>query len=68
MVEEPQAQSTQHIPSTSKVEGCQGSTTPKKDASKDKKIFEVQKEPESTFKQSGTFMQEQMELVLQNPQ
>jgi hypothetical protein len=53
MVEELQAQSTQHITSTNKVEGGQGSTMSEANTSKDKEIYEVQKELESTSGQSA---------------
>jgi hypothetical protein len=67
-VEELQVQSSQHISSMTKFEGSQGSANLGADASKEKKIHEVQKELESTSRQSATSPQEQMELVLQNPQ
>jgi hypothetical protein len=54
MVEEPQAQSPQHISSMTKVEGAMGSTTPEAEAHKEKELPEVQKEPESTSGKSAT--------------
>jgi hypothetical protein len=68
MEEELQAQSTQHIPSTVKVEGVQESESQEANARNEQEIPEVQKELGSTSGQSKTSMQEQMELVLQNPQ
>jgi hypothetical protein len=53
-VEDPQAQSTQHIPSMAKVEGGQGSEKQGASASKREEIPEVQKEPESTSGKSTT--------------
>jgi hypothetical protein len=51
-MEELQAQSTQHIPSTTKVKGGQESATQDADARNGPNILEVQKEPESTSRQS----------------
>jgi hypothetical protein len=68
MVEELQAQSPQHISSTTKVEGAMGSTTPEVKPYKEKELLEFHKEPDSTSEKSTTSTQEQMELVLQNPQ
>jgi hypothetical protein len=64
MVEEQQAQISQHISSMAKVEGSQGSTTPEVEPNKEKELPGVQKEPKSTSGQSATSVQEQMELVL----
>jgi hypothetical protein len=54
MVDELQDQSPQHISSTTKVKGAQGSATLEADTSKEKEITKVHKELESTSGQSVT--------------
>jgi hypothetical protein len=68
MVEKLQVQSPQHTSSMTKVEGAMGSATLEVEAHKEEELPEVQKEPETTSGKSATSTQEQMELVLQNPQ
>jgi hypothetical protein len=52
-----------------KVEGViEKSATPEVRSTKRQKVPEVQKEPDMASGQSATSLQEQMELVLQNPQ
>jgi hypothetical protein len=63
-----QVLSPQCTSSMTKVEGAIGSATPEAEVHKEAEIPEVQKEPEMTSGQSATSVQEQMELVLQNPQ
>jgi hypothetical protein len=52
-----------------KVEGAiEKNHNPKVEVHKEAEVLEVQKEPDMTSGQSATSVQEQMELVLQNPQ
>jgi hypothetical protein len=65
----PQAPSPQHPLSTINVESAiqRGGTTETM-VQKEAEVPEVQKEPETASGQSATSLQEQLELVLQNPQ
>jgi hypothetical protein len=67
-IEKLQVLSPQHTSSMTKVEGAIGSATQEVEVHKEAEIPEVQKEPEMTSGQSTMSVQEQMELVLQNPQ
>jgi hypothetical protein len=68
-VPKPQVLSPQRTPSMTKVESAiEKSATPEVEVHKEAEVPEVQKEPDMASGQSATSLQEQMELVLQNPQ